>query len=124
MASFNVRPRQVKRVLVRCAWVKYIHGHQPGVIDINGARYTVVPLADDNGGIVTAVGNRAAYRLVKEGSDDGYDVNVAATPPTCTCPSYVWDHCPVQAGGDGVCKHVAALRALGLVGAHFGPTAA
>ena len=46
-------------------------------------------------------------------SGNSYDVD--ALGRWCTCPSYVWFHCPVQAGGDGRCKHIAALRSLGLL---------
>lgn len=61
----------------------------------------------------TLVRTDSGYRLVNRASGTAYDLD--AEGRSCTCPSFVWDHCPVQAGGDGRCKHIAALRALGVV---------
>src|SRR5262245_14083781 len=79
-----------------CKWVN----RRERVLRINHTTYTVVP-----------VGPR--YRLVNWSNGNVYDLD--ADGRGCTCPSFVWDHCPVQAGGDGRCKHIAALRALGLL---------
>ena len=56
---------------------------------------------------------RSGFRLLNHANGNVYDVSAASR--SCTCPSFVWDHCPVQAGGDGRCKHIAALRRLGLL---------
>jgi hypothetical protein len=80
----------------KCAWVS----RRCGVLRINGTRYTII-----------LVRNR--YRLVNWSTGNIYDIDDAGR--FCTCPSFVWDHCPIQAGGDGRCKHIAALRALGLL---------
>jgi hypothetical protein len=71
-----------------------------GVLRINTVLYKLVPV-------------RSGYRLVNLRSGSVYDLD--AQGQTCTCPSFIWDHCPVQAGGDGRCKHIAALRALGVL---------
>jgi hypothetical protein len=70
------------------------------ILRINTSRYTVVPLPN-------------GFRLVNWSSGKMYDIE--AESQSCTCPSFVWDHCPVQAGGDGRCKHIAALRTLGVL---------
>ena len=88
--------RSAKPVSGKCAWVSRRHG----VLRINATRYTVVRV-------------RSGFRLINWGSGTVYDVG--AHGQFCTCPSFVWDHCPIQAGGDGRCKHIAALRALGLL---------
>ncbi|HYT88693.1 MAG TPA: SWIM zinc finger family protein [Gemmataceae bacterium] len=85
-----------KPVSGKCAWVSRRHG----VLLINGTRYTLVPVQNH-------------YRLVNWGNGGVYDIDAAGR--FCTCPSFVWDHCPIQAGGDGRCKHIAALQALGLL---------
>jgi len=79
-----------------CRWVS----RKYGVLAINTIRYTVVRV-------------RSGYRLVNRGNGKVYDIDAAGR--WCTCPSFVWDHCPIQAGGDGRCKHIAALRRLGLL---------
>ena len=96
MSSAPRPPHRLKPVSGTCRWVN----RGTGVLRINHALYTVV-----------RVGGR--YRLLNWGSGNVYDINAAGT--SCTCPSFVWDHCPVQAGGDGRCKHIAALRSLGLL---------
>lgn len=89
-------PRPPKRASGTCRWV-----HRGcGLLRINFTDYTVVRL-------------RGGYRLLNRASGTVYDIG--ATGRSCSCPSFVWDHCPVQAGGDGRCKHIAALRALGLL---------
>jgi hypothetical protein len=70
------------------------------VLRINTICYTVVRVPH-------------GYRLLNWRSGNVYDIDTGGM--ACTCPSFVWDHCPVQAGGDGRCKHIAALRTLGLL---------
>ena len=95
--STDPRPlRPAREAHGTCGWVSRRHG----VVRINAVRYTVVRVP-------------SGYRLVNWGSGKVYDVDGAGR--WCTCPSFVWDHCPVQAGGDGRCKHIAALRRLGLL---------
>jgi hypothetical protein len=87
---------RIKPVSGTCRWVSRRHR----VLQINRVRYTVTP-----------VGTR--YRLLNWSNGEVYDIDAAGR--WCTCPSFIWFHCPVQAGGDGRCKHVAALRTLGLL---------
>ena len=89
-------PLRIKQARGTCRWVS----RQYGVLRINAVNYTVVRLA-------------RGYRLVNCSNGNVYDIDGAGR--RCTCPSFVWDHCPVQAGGDGRCKHIAALRSLGLL---------
>jgi predicted nucleic acid-binding Zn finger protein len=89
-------PRPPRRARGTCRWVSRRHG----VLRLNGALYTAVPAG-------------ATYRLLNWGNGNAYAVDAGGR--WCTCPSFVWDHCPAQAGGDGRCKHIAALRALGLL---------
>jgi hypothetical protein len=88
-------PRHVPPVTGTCRWVT-----RPRVLKINATTYTVVHLP-------------GRYRLLNWFNGNAYDVE--ARGRWCTCPSYVWFHCPVQANGDGRCKHIAALRNLGLL---------
>ncbi len=92
----NPTPLRPKRVSGTCGWVS----RRDRVLRINAVYYTVV-----------AVGPR--FRLLNWNSGNVYDIDAAGR--SCSCPSYIWDHCPVQAGGDGRCKHIAALRTLGLL---------
>jgi hypothetical protein len=80
------------------------------VLRINGVAYTAVRVA-------------GYYRLLNWGNGEVYSVDRAGR--WCTCPAFAWDHCPVQAGGDGRCKHIAALGTLALLseGATLGKTA-
>jgi predicted nucleic acid-binding Zn finger protein len=96
MSAALPTPRYPKQVTGTCRWVSRRHR----VLKINGVPYTVVP-----------AGTR--YRLINWSSGNVYDIDAAGR--WCTCPSYVWDHCPVQARGDGRCKHIAALRTLDLL---------
>ena len=96
MANAPLLPVRIKPVRGTCRWVN----RRDRVLRINAVRYTVV-----------AVGTR--YRLMNWNTGTVYDIDAAGR--WCTCPSYIWDHCPVQAGGDGRCKHIAALRTLGLL---------
>ena len=89
-------PLRIKRATGTCRWVS----RRNRVLRINAVLYTVVP-----------VGTR--YRLLNWNSGNVYDIDAAGR--SCSCPSYIWDHCPVQARGDGRCKHIAALRTLGLL---------
>jgi hypothetical protein len=96
MANTSSLPSRIKTVRGTCRWIN----RRNRVLRINFVQYTVVP-----------VGTR--YRLLNWNTGDVYDIDAAGR--WCTCPSFVWDHCPVQAGGDGRCKHIAALRTLGLL---------
>ena len=100
--SANATPpaatRPPRRARGTCRWVSRRHG----VLRLNGALYTAVPAG-------------GTYRLLNWSNGNAYAVDAAGR--WCTCPSFVWDHCPVQAGGDGRCKHIAALRTLGLLSA-------
>ena len=98
MSSASLPPFRARPVHGTCRWVSRRHG----VLRINAVDYTLVRLA-------------RGYRLVNLSNGNVYDVDAAGR--WCTCPSFVWDHCPVQAGGDGRCKHIAALRTLGLLSA-------
>jgi hypothetical protein len=88
--------RRVKPVRGTCRWVD----RRRGLLRINGVPYTAVPVP-------------TGYRLLNRRNGNVYEIE--ADPQSCSCPSFVWDHCPVQAGGDGRCKHIAALRKLGLL---------
>jgi hypothetical protein len=70
------------------------------LLRINTTLYTVID-----------VGGR--FRLMNWSNGNVYDIDGQGR--SCTCPSYVWFHCPVQAAGDGRCKHIAAFRKLGLL---------
>jgi hypothetical protein len=93
--------RHLRPVHGTCRWVDRARG----LLRINGRLYVAVAVP-------------TGYRLVNCGSGDVYEID--SDPQACSCPSFVWDHCPVQAGGDGRCKHIAALRRLALLP---GPTA-
>jgi hypothetical protein len=72
-------------------------------LHLRGTAYRVRPVASDDG---------RAFRLRKA---DGTIYDVAETPfgPTCDCGDQVWRH----EGRDGTgCKHIQALRKLGLIG--------
>ena len=73
-------PSRIKPVRGTCRWVS----RRDRVLRINAVHYTVV-----------AVGTR--YRLMNWNTGDVHDIDAAGR--WCTCPSFVWDHCPVQAGG-------------------------
>jgi hypothetical protein len=89
-------PRRIPPVSGTCRWVN----RRCRLLEINRVLYTYVRV-------------RRRYRLVNWASGNVYDLDAAGR--WCTCPSFVWFHCPVQAGGDGRCKHIAALRSLGLL---------
>jgi hypothetical protein len=89
-------PLRLKRANGTCRWVSRYNR----VLRINSVCYTVVPAG-------------TTYRLLNWNTGKVYDIDAAGR--SCSCPSYIWDHCPVQAGGDGRCKHIAALRTLGLL---------
>jgi hypothetical protein len=88
--------RRPKHASGTCRWVN----RRWGVLQINHTLYTAV-----------RVDKR--YRLLNWGNGNTYDIGREGR--WCSCPSFLWDHCPVQAGGDGRCKHIAALRTLGLL---------
>src|SRR5262245_48569916 len=96
MIAKSLLGSRIRPVSGTCRWVSRRHR----VLQINRTRYTVTP-----------VGTR--YRLLNWSNGEVYDIDAAGR--WCTCPSFIWFHCPVQAGGDGRCKHVAALRSLGLL---------
>src|SRR4051812_39418291 len=79
-----------------CRWIS----RRYRVVQINHVRYTIIRHAN-------------CYRLLNW--DNGNTYSVEAKGRWCTCLSYVWDHCPIQAGGDGRCKHIAALQSLALL---------
>src|SRR5262245_18362302 len=87
-ANGATTPLRLRRATATCAWVSRRHH----VLRINRVTYTLVP-ADSR------------YRLVNWASGQVYDIDAAGR--WCTCPAFVWDHCPVQANGDGRCKHIA-----------------
>ncbi len=89
-------PWRLRPVTGRCRWLS----RRYRVLQINTVRYTLVPLPD-------------RFRLVNGASGKAYEIDLLGR--WCSCPSFVWDHCPVQAGGDGRCKHIAALRCLGVL---------
>src|SRR5438067_122135 len=96
MPTASLPPYRLRPVRGTCRWV-----HRGcGVLRINAVYYTVL-------------GVPAGYRLLNWTNGNVYDIDGAGR--ACTCLSFVWDRCPVQAGGDGRCKHIAALRALGLL---------
>jgi hypothetical protein len=98
MSTSNApKPRFPKTVSGTCSWIN----RGCGVLKINRTLYTVVCLPVQR------------FRLLNWKTGDVYDIDCARQ--SCTCPSFVWDHCPVQAGGDGRCKHIAALRRLGFL---------
>jgi hypothetical protein len=90
LPAFHLRPAHGT-----CRWID----RGCGVLQINGVRYTVIRVA-------------GRYRLLNWDNGNVYDIGA---DQQCSCPSFIWDHCPVQAGGDGCCKHIAALRRLGLL---------
>src|SRR5262249_25074969 len=96
MSTTPARPWRLRLVRGTCRWTSRRHR----VLRSNRTNYTVVPLI-------------GRYRLLNGSTGNVYDVDSRGR--WCTCPSYVWDHCPVQAGGDGRCKHIAALQMLGLL---------
>ncbi len=73
---------------------------------INGERYTVRPL-DGRG-----VGARRAWRLRKLSDGRVYDVADVSTGAECDCADHVFRREGIDPRG---CKHVRALRALGLL---------
>ncbi|MCI0459892.1 MAG: hypothetical protein L0Z62_23320 [Gemmataceae bacterium] len=87
---------RLRRATGTCSWVSRRHH----VLRINRITYTLVPAGTH-------------YRLVNWASGQVYDIDSAGR--WCTCPSFIWDHCPIQANGDGRCKHIAALSRLGLL---------
>ena len=97
MLTNSQPPRRIKPpVHGTCRWISRKHG----LLRINTIDYTFGR-------------TRTGYRLVNRRSGKSYDIDHDGR--SCTCPAFVWDHCPVQAGGDGRCKHIAALRGLGLL---------
>ena len=97
MITTSPSPRRIKPpVHGTCRWVSRKHG----ILRINTVDYTVVRV-------------KTGYRLLNLSNGKVYDLD--GDGRSCTCPAFVWDHCPIQAGGDGRCKHIAALRSLGLL---------
>jgi hypothetical protein len=96
MSTTSRIPFSPRPVHGTCRWVNRRHH----VLRINGTRYTFVRVG-------------GSYRLLNWDNGNVYAIDVGGR--WCTCPSFIWDHCPVQAGGDGRCKHIAALRKLGVL---------
>lgn len=96
MSAKPLPPFRLRPASGTCRWLD----RSGGVLQINGARYTIVRV-------------EGRWRLLNWNNGNVYDIDGAGRQ--CSCPSFVWDHCPVQAGGDGRCKHIAALRRLGLL---------
>ena len=106
MVTATRKPRTVKPAHGSCRWVRRVAYPFPGILEINGTTYTVIPLTGNRSGPeAPALG----YRLLKPDGRTWYDIGLEHQD--CTCPSYVWDHSHT----DGRCKHVAALRAAGLL---------
>jgi hypothetical protein len=79
-----------------CRWLtKPNADHAGGVLQINGTRYEVLPLFDDQA--------RVGYRLLKA---DGTMYDLTADLSGCDCPDHTFH--PERPGG---CKHMQALRA-------------
>jgi hypothetical protein len=89
-------PWRLRPVTGTCRWLD----RRLGVLRINTVHYTLAA-------------SRSGYRLFNGANGNVYDLDGLGR--SCTCLSFVWDHCPVQAGGDGRCKHIAALRTLGIL---------
>jgi hypothetical protein len=82
----------------KCRWVVPIGQTGAGVLAINGTKYVVTVLRDQN--------RVLGYRLTKPSDMASYDVCVLGQPWKCDCPDATFH--PERPGG---CKHVAALRA-------------
>jgi hypothetical protein len=95
----SIPPWRLQPVRGTCGWLN----RDCRLLRINHAVYTLVPV-------------EGGYRLRNWATGRIYDID--ADGRSCSCPSYVWDHCPIQAGGDGRCKHIAALRTLGVLPSH------
>jgi hypothetical protein len=93
------RTRTPKPVSGTCRWVRRIAYPLPGILEINGTEYTVVPLhnqpAEEGAPVV-------GYRLVKPDGRTFYDVSKDCW--SCDCPDATY--CPRPGG----CKHARALR--------------
>jgi hypothetical protein len=93
------RTRTPKPVSGTCRWVRRIAYPFPGILEINGTEYTVLPLynqpAEEDAPVI-------GYRLVKPDGRTYYDVN--AETWNCDCPDATY--CPRPGG----CKHSKALR--------------
>jgi hypothetical protein len=91
-------PKAARPAAGLCRWLNRPNAHhEGGLLAINGTRYEVLPLYDDDA--------RVGYRLLKT---DGtmYDVDTTREPWCCDCPDAVFH--PERPGG---CKHSLALRA-------------
>ena len=79
-------------------------------LHIRGVAYAVRPFP------AVALGSSAhAFRLRKAGTSEVYDVAETPLGPTCDCGDQTFRHEGIDALG---CKHIRALRALGLIGPH------
>jgi hypothetical protein len=89
------RQRPAKPVSGNCRWVVPIGKvSHTGVLEINGAVYTVT--------ILRLYGQLVGYRLEKLDGQT-YDIDAASEPWQCDCPDAVYR--------ERECKHVKALRA-------------
>jgi hypothetical protein len=93
------RTRTPKPVSGTCCWVRRIGYPFPGILEINGVEYTVIPLTGNHSGPDAPV---LGYRLAKPDGRTFYDVN--AETWQCDCPDATY--CPRPGG----CKHSKALR--------------
>ena len=78
-----------------------------GVIKINGVCYKIEYLLTD------APTPRHVYRLTKPDGTTTYDVHYDERyGDMCSCPSFIFNH----TNAPTVCKHIAALRAVAVIG--------
>lgn len=82
-----------------------VRGRASLTLTLNGARYSVRPIRSDDAEILVA------WRLRKLGADAAHVVAATASGPTCECGDFTWR----RAGTGLPCKHIAALRAVGLL---------
>src|SRR5262245_45523673 len=96
MPQSTLPPWRLRPVNGTCRWIS----RRFGVLRINTILYTVLRVG-------------GGYRLVNWSSGKVYDSDGGGC--SCTCLAFVWVHWPIQAGGDCRCKHIAALRTLGVL---------
>jgi hypothetical protein len=86
--------------------VRPAHGVCSLVLTINGTAYRIRPIRPDRGfGVVRA------FRLTKADGSTVYDVSQSIDGCSCDCPSFVFD----RDGTNEPCKHIASLRAVGIL---------
>ena len=67
----------------------------PGVVQFNGATYTVMPLGEDSG---------CGFRMENINSGAVYDIDTSSGAPYCDCADSTYR--------ERACKHVLALRRM------------